>query len=194
MKKFYLVSVLIISLAFSYGVRPGFDIGFGWQHLSWDVSDYYYEEDLNFSAFGVHVGTTVPYSRVVGLHAEIFGIRFWHAEEYDDDLTEINMGGRSDYSGQFGIGGQIGLIEMIPARSVSPYFRQYFGLFNYSQSGYSQTNIGFGIGAGAEFMSNSHLSPFVEANFDYTSLDAGYGSISMIGFSLRGGVRLSWKK
>ncbi|KPK71399.1 hypothetical protein AMJ87_07355 [candidate division WOR_3 bacterium SM23_60] len=194
MKKFHLAAVLIVSLAFSYGVRPGFDIGLGWQHLSWDVSDYYYDEDLNLSAFGVHVGTTVPYSRVVGLHAEIFGIRIWHAEEYDDDLTEINMGGRSDYSGQFGIGGQIGLVEMIPARSVSPYFRQYFGLFSYSSGGSTSTNIGLGIGAGAEFMSNAHVSPFVEANFDYTSLDAGYESISMTGFSLRGGVRLSWKK
>lgn len=193
MKKYYLASALIICLAFSSGVRPGFDIGLGWQHLSWDFGDYYYDESLDLNALGVHIGTTVPYSRVVGLHAEIFGIRFWSTEDYDDDLTEINIGGSSDYTGQFGIGGQIGLVEMIQARSVSPYFRQYFGLFSYSQSGYSQTNIGFGIGAGAEFMSDSHLSPFIEANFDYTSLDA-YEAISMTGFSLRGGVRLSWKK
>ena len=191
MKKFYIASVLTISLAFSYGVRPGFDIGLGWQHLSWDVGDYYYDASIDLSAFGIHVGTTVPYSRVVGLHAEIFGIRFWSGE--GSNLTEINIGGRSDLLPDFGIGGQIGLVEMLQARSVSPYFRQYFGLFRYSSGGYSSTNIGFGIGAGAEFMSNSHVCPFVEANFDYASLDV-YETASMIGISLRGGVRLSWKK
>ena len=191
MKKFYLVSVLIINLAFASGVRPSFDIGLGWEHLSWDLGDYYYDESVDLSAFGIHVGTTVPYSRVVGLHAEIFGIRFWSGE--GSDLTEINIGGRSDLFIDFGIGGHIGLVEMIQARSVSPYFRQYFGLFSYSSGGYTSTNIGFGVGAGVEFMSNSHVSPFVEANFDYTSLDM-YETASMTGFSLRGGVRLSWKK
>lgn len=193
MNKYCITSVVIISLAFSYGLRPGFDIGLGWEHLSWDLGDYYYEESLNLNSFGIHIGTTVPYSQVVGLHAEIFGIRFWSAEDDGDNLTEINIGSRSDVGAEFGIGGQIGLVEMVKARSVSPYFRQYFGLFSYSQSGYSQTHIGFGVGAGAEFMSNSHVSPFVEVNFDYTSLDV-YESANMIGFSLRGGVRLSWKK
>jgi hypothetical protein len=192
MTRYFIASIFIISLAFPYGVRPGFDIGFGWQHLSWDIDDYYYDNfDLN--AFGIHVGTTVPYSRVIGLHAEVFGIRFWSVEGSDDNLTEINIGGSSDYTGQFGIGGQIGLVEMIQARSVSPYFRQYFGLFSYSQGGYSLTNIGFGVGVGVEFRSNAHVSPYIEANFDYTGLDS-YETISMIGLSLQGGVRLSWKK
>ncbi len=191
MTKYYLASVLITSLAFSYGVRPGFDIGLGWQHISWDMD--YYEDGYDLNAIGFHVGTTVPYSRFIGLHAEVFGIRFWSIEDYDDDLTEINVGGRSDLYAQFGIGGQIGLIEMIQARSVSPYFTQHFILYSLSQGGSSMTNIGFGIGAGVEFMSNSYVSPFVEGNFTYTALDF-FETIDMTGFAFRGGVRLSWKK
>jgi len=199
MKKYSMAVVLIAGLAFSYGIRPGFDIGIGWQHLSWKWDTEYYDGDYDLSALGFHAGTTVPYSRYVGLYAEIFGVRFWSVgyDGYEQDMTEFNVGGRSDLYGQFGIGGQLGLIEMIPGRSVSPYFRQHFILYNYSYSengySYSFTNLGLGIGVGAEFLSDSHVSPFLEGNFTHSSLELGE-DINMTGFSFRGGVRLSWKK
>lgn len=192
MKKCAIVSVFIISLAFSSGIKPGFDIGFGWQHLSWD-REFYGGESYNLSALGFQVGTTLPYSPYVGLYAEIFGLRFWNQEEYDENLTEINIGGRAELYGMFGIGGQIGLIEMIPRRSVSPYFRQHFLLLNYSEDGYSSTHLGFGLGFGVEFVSSSQVSPFLEGSFTYGSLDL-YETIGMIGFSVRGGVRLKLKR
>jgi|GEM_PF-3240287 len=191
MKKYFMSVVLIAGLAFSYGIRPGFDIGIGWQHLSWDIE--FFGEDYDLNALGFHAGTTVPYSRYVGLYAEIFGVRFWSLEGSDEDLTEINIGSRSDLYGNFGIGGQLGLVEMIPGRSVSPYFRQHCVFYNYSENGYSSTNLGLGLGVGAEFLSDSHVSPFLEGNFTYSSLEI-FETIDMTGFSFRGGVRLSWKK
>lgn len=82
---------------------------------------------------------------------------------------------------------------MIQARSVSPYFRQYFILQSYSQNGYTSTNLGLGLGVGVEFMRNSHISPFVEGNFTYSTVEL-YNSVDFTGFAFRGGVRLSWKK
>ncbi len=191
MNKYCMAVLLIACLAFSYGVRPGFDIGIGWQHLSWDIE--FFGEDYDLNALGFHAGTTVPYSRYVGLYAEIFGIRLWNVEDYDQDLTEINIGGRSDLFSDFGIGGQVGLIEMIPSRSVSWYFRQHFVLNSYSSNGSSSTNLGLGFGVGVEFLSSSHTSPFLEGNFNYNSIEP-YETVDMTGFSFRGGVRLSWEK
>ncbi len=191
MKKYFIAVVLFAGLAFSYGIRPGFDIGIGWQHISWDIE--FFGEDYDLDALGFHAGTTVPYSRYVGLYAEIFGVRFWSIEGSDEDLTEINIGGRSELNEWLGVGGQLGLVEMIPGRSVSPYFRQHFVLYDYSGDGGSSTTIGFGIGVGVEFLSDSHVSPFLEGNFTYGSLEIRE-TVDMIGFSFRGGVRLSWKK
>ena len=132
-KKYFIAVVLFAGLAFSYGIRPGFDIGIGWQHISWDIE--FFGEDYDLDALGFHAGTTVPYSRYVGLYAEIFGVRFWSIEGSDEDLTEINIGGRSELNEWLGVGGQLGLVEMIPGRSVSPYFRQHFVLYDYSGDG-----------------------------------------------------------
>ncbi|KYK38132.1 MAG: hypothetical protein AYK18_08130 [Theionarchaea archaeon DG-70] len=177
MQKYSMALVLIAGLAFSYGVRPAFDIGASWSHLS--LSSYGYDDSED--VFALNIGTTVPYSPYVGLHAEVFAFRF-------NEITELSIGGGTDFMGIYGFGGKVGLIEMIPGRSNSPYFKQHLTLDRYSAEGSSITIFGIGVSAGIEFMSHSQMSPFIEGNFAYSTVGDEYYDLDITSFGFQGVV------
>ncbi len=183
MKKYSIAIVLIAGLAFSYGVRPAFDVGAGWTHATLSQNGYDESDDV----FALRVGTIVPYSPYVGLNAEVFAFQF-------NEVTQLSIGGGTDFWPISGFGGKVGVIEMIPGRSISPYFKQHLTLDRLSDEGASITIFGIGVGAGVEFMSHSNMSPFLEGNFTYSTVGDDFYDISITSFGFHGGVRLSWKK
>jgi len=87
---------------------------------------------FNFAT--IQIGTTMPYSRYLGLNAGLAGILL------GQDQTS------------FAVAGKIGLIEMIPTEYVSPYFKENITLESTVSGGVSTTDLGLGVGFGLEFI------------------------------------------
>ncbi|UCC11098.1 MAG: hypothetical protein JSW02_06970 [candidate division WOR-3 bacterium] len=192
MYKYSITLLFIVGLGFSYGVRPAFDFGFRWTNMN--VSDEYADASEDYIALSI--GTSVPYSKAVGLYVEIAAITF-----YDGDMTNINLGGGGLASAfpLSGIGSKFGLVEMIPSKSVSPFFKQYISLDRWSSSyDYSITIYSLGLAAGAEFLSTSNVSPLLEAFVSYGSMSEGgtyYDySTDILNYGFSFSVRFSWEK
>ena len=169
MKKYYTLLLPIVGLGFSYGVRPAFSFDAGWAYIK--------PEGYNGNHFlELGIGTTVPYSRYIGLSAGIFWI--------DIDLSESGT--------ILGTSSRIGLIEMIPTKNVSPYFTQHIILDHISGGGISATNFGIGVGIGIEFLSSSYVSPKIGGGFTYSISSMDGFSSSLISFGASFGVRFSW--
>jgi len=168
MKKYMLVVVLMISTVYSYGIRPAFDVNAGWQYMHMEGHGY------NFAVIGL--GTTAPYSRYIGLCA---------------DVAAFLLG---EQQTSFAVAGNVGFIEMIPTQFVSPYFKQQVILSSTVSGGHSITELGLGGGVGVEFMSNFYISPFIEGNFGWAYSNVFGSSSNTIGLSVGGGVRFSWQK
>lgn len=171
MKKVLAICFLCIGLGFSYGIRPAFDLKFGWEFLKVE-----HVEGSHFLVLGI--GMTAPFSRYIGLNASLFGLGI--------DLTESGTA--------LGIGSRVGFIEMIPTKVASPYFRELIALDYLSSGGYSITDFRFIVGIGIEFLSNSYVSPYIGGDFGMDILSAGGGSVNTIDISAGLGVRFSWIK
>ena len=195
MYKYCITLLLIVGLGFSYGVRPAFDFGFRYTNM--DISDEY--ADASEDYISLTIGTSVPYSKVVGLYVEIAAITF-----YDQNMTNINFGG-GGLSSTFpisGIGSKFGLMEMIPSTSVSPFFKQYITLDRWSSSSeyydYTITIYGIGLATGVEFLSTSNVSPLFEAFVSYGSMSEGDSyydyNTDILNYGFSFSVRFSWEK
>jgi len=191
MYKYSITILLIVGLGFSYGVRPAFDFGFRWTNMEMSQDDMSASEDY----MALTIGTSVPYSKVVGLYVEIAAITF-----YDGDMTNLNIGGGglASFFPFSGIGSKFGLVEMIPSKSVSPYFKQYIMFDRWSSDFYSMTFYALGFAAGAEFLSSSNVSPIFEGFVSYGSInqdDFYYDeSIGIFNYGFTFSVRFSWVK
>lgn len=192
MLKYNTIALLIVSLAFSYGVRPAFDLGANWSNLK--LSSEGYSQTTDYIA--IRLATSVPYSKVVGLYAEVAAIT-WMEE---GTSTNFGGGGFSGFMSLGGISSKLGLIQVVPSKSVSPFFKEYFTIDRLSFSYYDETFtfLSFGLNAGIEFMSSSHISPIIEGQLTIGSQGSsggGYDSSSSLfsyGFGL--GLRYSWVK
>ncbi len=195
MYKYSITLLLIVGLGFSYGVRPAFDFGFKWTNMN--VSDEYAEASADYVAFTV--GTSVPYSKVVGLYVEIAAISL-----YDNNLTNLNIGsgGLAAFFPFVGIGSKVGLMEMIPSHSVSPFFKQYIMIdrwsISYNGVSSSMTIYALGFATGVEFLSNSHVSPIFEGFLSYggySDSDPYYDSSEdILNYGFAFAIRFSWQK
>ena len=195
MYKYSITLLLIVGLGFSYGVRPAFDFGFKWTNMN--RSDEYADESEDYIAFTV--GTSVPYSKVVGLYVEIAAISF-----YDYDVTNINIGGGGigSFFSIMGFGSKVGLMEMIPSQSVSPFFKQYIMIdrwsISYNGESSSITIYALGFATGVEFLSNSHVSPIFEGFLSYGGYSDSdpyydYGE-DILNYGFAFALRFSWEK
>ncbi len=190
MYKYSITLLLIVGLGFSYGVRPAFDFGFRYTNIKMSYEDM----DASTDYLALTIGTSVPYSKIVGLYVELAAITF-----YDGNLTNLNFcgGGSSPYFTFSGIGSKIGLVEMIPAQSVSPYFKQYIMLDRWSSDFYSYTFYALGFSTGAEFFTPTNISLLFEGFASYGSLneDDFYTDANMgiFNFGFTFSVRLSLK-
>jgi len=168
MKNIIIVSLLVMGIGFSYGVRPAFDLNAGWQYLH---SGSYNENYLT-----IGIGTTVPYTRYFGLTADCVGFLLGNGQ------TSIM------------VSGNIGFIEMIPTPYISPYFKEQVLLNTTISGGHSATDLGLSGGIGLEFLGNFYISPFIEGNFGWEHLNVLGSTANEIGFNVGGGVRFSWIK
>ncbi|MGB3342173.1 MAG: hypothetical protein WBB37_11900 [bacterium] len=171
MSKYITLSILIISMGFSYGVRPSFGLQAAWSYLKPEVYD------------GSHfinpaITTTAPFNEYIGLSASVF----WLSIDLSEEGTMIGLSSR------------IGFIEMIPTKNVSPYFEQSIILDHMSSGGYSMTDFGFAVGLGVEFLSSSYVSPYLGGEFSYQNMSFDGYSSHQIGFGSGLGVRFSWVK
>lgn len=195
MYKYSITLLLIVGLGFSYGVRPAFDFGFRWTNMN--VSDEYMDESEDYIA--LTIGTSVPYSKAVGLYVEIAAISL-----YDNDLTNLNIGGGglASFYPLIGIGSKIGLMEMIPSKSVSPFFKQYIVLDRWSMSymgeSSSVTIYALGLATGVEFLSSSNVSPLFEGFVSYGSYNESSSyydySTDILNYGFAISIRFSWEK
>lgn len=171
MKKYVTLSILIIGMGFSYGVRPSFGLQASWSYLKPEGYD------------GNHfitpsITTTAPFNEYIGLSANVF----WLSIDLSEEGTIL------------GVSSRIGLIEMIPTKNVSPYFEQSIILDHLSGGGLSMTGFGFAVGLGVEFLSSSYVSPYLGGQFSYQNMSINGSSSHMIGFAAGFGVRFSWIK
>jgi len=171
MKKYVTLSILIINMGFSYGVRPSFGLQAGWS--------YQKPEGYDGSHFiNPAITTTAPFNEYIGLSASVF----WLSIDLSEEGTILGLSSR------------IGFIEMIPTKNVSPYFEQSIILDYLSGGYYSRTDFGFAVGLGVEFLSSSYVSPYLGGEFSYQNYSSDGYSSHMIGFGAGIGVRFSWTK
>lgn len=190
MGKYLIAFFCITGLAFSLGVRPSFDLGFGWTSVK--MSDDYGDQTDDYTA--IRIATIVPYSRIVGLYVEIAAINFFEGGK------EMYIGGGGMSGLVFGgLGTKLGVVEMIPSKTVTPYFKQFIMIDRLSdESDFTMTFTSFGFGAGLEFLSTSYVSPVIEAGLSIgsagTSSSYGSSSTSIFSYGFGAGLRFSWKK
>jgi hypothetical protein len=154
-----------------FGLRPSVDVygGWRWQEASFEG----FSEDNHYGNFGF--GLIVPLSPIVGVNSSVF------------DLT---IGGGATH---IRLAGLVGLIEMIPGKTVSPYFRQFITLDFITENNIDYTNFGIGANIGTEFMSSSNISPFVEGTFLYATESLESLSADVIGLGVTGGIRIKFQ-
>ncbi len=184
-----IITLLLVGLGFSYGVRPAFDFGFRYTNMDISYEDF----DGNEDYLGITIGTTVPYSKVVGLYVEIAAIAF-----HNGNMTNLNIGGGiTSFFPISGIGSKFGVVEMIPSERISPFFKQYIMLDRWSSDFYSLTFYAFGFSGGAEFLSTPNISLLFEGFASYGSLneDDFYSeeSIGIFNYGFAFSVRFSLK-
>ena len=184
MLKYVITSLFIVSATFSGGLKPSFDVAFGWSRTTMSYDDPYhgeYSEDY----LHIKVGTMVPYSRVIGRSAELLAVRF-------SEITQLSVGGGTDYLYLLGFRGKVGFVEMVPSRTVAPYFTQHIVLDRYTYEGSDLTIFGIALGVGAEFMHQKKLTPFIEATLSFST--HSWVSRDFTNFGGSAGVRYSWMK
>lgn len=168
MKKYCIVVLLIVGFSFAQHMVTAADLygGWTWRHTSVEG----FTDDSHYGFAGI--GIIVPFCSFAGVQASIFDIYF------GSGTTQLQLAGR------------IGLIEKIPTRYASPYFRQFIGLDYIGQGGLDATSFAMGATIGIEFISYAYVSPIIEGTFMYAyeSIDGFSGS--QIGLGALAGIRV----
>ncbi len=153
MRTYIALIVVSTSLGFCYGVRPALEIDAGgYVAFLFSGGD---SESYNI----VGVGVTVPFSRHIGLAGNVSKLI-------------------SDYGSHLGV--SVGLIEMIPGKTISPFFKQQISFLGGEP-------FSLRVNFGAEFLSSSNVSPLMGVGLAFLEM----GNIS---FGIDVGVRFSWVK
>jgi hypothetical protein len=142
MVKYSIITLLIVSSLFSHAIKRTVNVNI---HRSVAIG-IIGVSDIEVTDFGL--GIITPLSRYIGINVGLCG---------------LGLGGYDVYRPI--IAGEVGFVEMLSTKYISPYSTQFLQLGFFSKEEKSDANCFLAINIGIEFFSNFTVNPFIEGGY-----------------------------